>query len=145
MLNIVTKELSIIPNKLHKLLNYQIVDPQNFNQMLNLLKSTKQKSVSIYDVTMNKKIKYGQHIIIKDHINKTGQNILLGKQKTLKIDFIDMTDIYTCTNEGIITICCGTKLFQKIQYPSHYLCHISTLAHALNFNVIKGYLVNIAK
>ena len=37
----------------------------------------------------------GVKIQIKDHINNTGTNILIGKQKTLNIDFIDLTNLYS--------------------------------------------------
>ena len=92
--------------------------------------------------TINHKHKSGTIFPIQDHINRTGTNNLRGKQKILEIDFIDTTNIYAKNINGVITDCCGKNLNQNYEYPSHYICHITTLAHAMNINNIQGFLYN---
>ena len=79
---------------------------------------------------------------VLDHINRTGTNILIGKQKLLGIDFIDTTTPYTHKINSIITNCCGETLNNFYEYPSHYICNITTLALAMNIKNIHGFLYN---
>ena len=64
-------------------------------------------------------------------------------QKFLGIDFIDMTNIYQNQKNSIITDCCGETLNKKYEYPSHYICHITTFAHMMKIKNIYGFLYNI--
>ena len=145
MLTIVTKQLSEILPKNHKLQKYTSIDPTNFKEMIKLLKSKINRTLCVYDVTNSKKIKEHQTVMIKDHINNIGFNILIGQQKHLNIDFIDLTNLYSYKQSEVITICCGKKLNLHTEYPSHYLCNITTLAKALQFKTIIGYLYNVRK
>ena len=111
--------------------------------MYNLFKMSTDKELRIYDATASKNLKYGQIVKIRDHINNTGTNILIGLQQTLKIDFLDATNFYSQNQNGVITTCCGKKLNIEKKYPSHYLCHPATLAKAMKFKKITGYLYNI--
>ena len=52
------------------------------------------------------KIKKNETIQVRDHINSTGTNILIGKQKTLCIDFTDLTNLYAYNQNSVITECC---------------------------------------
>ena len=74
---------------------------------------------------------------------KTGSNILIGRQALLNINFIDMTDMYSFERSAIITTCCGEALNKTFDYPSHFICHIATLARALQIPTIKGFLYNV--
>ena len=141
-MNIITEQLA---NKLpqnSKLQKYNIVNPTNFNELYQLLTSNKINEIHVTDSTRNKKKEQGKIISIKDHINRTGTNILIGKQKFLDINFIDMTNLYQRDKNSIITHCCGAILNNKYEYPSHYICHITTLAHALKIKKIKAFLYN---
>ena len=53
------------------------------------------------------------------------------------------TTIYTTNTQGVITDCCGNRPGKKYQYPSQYICHITTLACALEIKIIHGFLYNI--
>ena len=141
-MNIITKQLA---NKLPKdsaLQKHNVVNPTNFNQLHQLLKSNKTSKIHVTDATSTQKIEPGIIISVQDHINRTGTNILIGRQKFLGIDFIDITDLYQCDKHSIITDCCGETLNNKYEYPSHYICNITTLAHALNIKNIQAFLYN---
>ena len=141
-MNIITEQLA---NKLPKdseLQKYNIVNPTNFNELYQQLKSNKINEINVIDLTSTHKEEHGRIISVQDHINRTGTNILTGKQKVLGIDFIDMTNLYQKKKNSIITDCCGEILNNKYEYPSHYLCHIVTLARAMNIKNICGFLYN---
>ena len=53
-----------------------------------------------------------------------------------------MATLYRYKKNSIITDCCGENLNKKYEYPSHYICHITTLAHAMKIKNIQGYLYN---
>ena len=145
MLTIITKQLSELLHKDHKLEKHLSIDPTNFQTMYNLFKTITDKGLCIYDATISKKLKYGQIVRIRDHINNTGANILLGQQKTLKTDFTDLTSLYSQDQTGVLTTCCGEKLNIEKEYPSHYLCHPAILARAMRINMITGYLFNVGE
>ena len=143
MLKIITTQLSEHLPKNHKLQKYPTIDPTNFKTIFSLFNSTKNKDLYVYDATISKKLIYGQTVIVNDHINNTGTNILIGKQNKLNIDFTDLTNMYIQNKNGIITTCCGEKLNVEKKYPCHYLCNITTMARAMQFNTITGCLYNI--
>ena len=145
MLTTITKQLSEFLPTNHKLQNHLSIDPTNFKEMYNLFKTSADKELCIYDATASKNLKYGQIVKIRDHINNTGTNILIGQQQTLKIDFLDATNFYSQNQKGVITTCCGKKLNIKKKYPNHHLCHPVTLARAMKINTITGYLYNVRK
>ena len=141
-MNIITEQLA---NKLPKdseLQKYNIVNPTNFNELYQQLKSNKTNEINVIDLTSTTKEEHGRIISVQDHINRTGINILTGRQKLLGIDFIDITNLYQKKKNSIITDCCGESLNNKYKYPSHYICHITTLAHAMNIKNIYGFLYN---
>ena len=94
-------------------------------------------------MTQTKKAAHLFKFQVKDHINRTGQNPLRGKQKKLNIDFIDMSNLYKYNKNAVITDCCGQKLNLNYSYPNHYLCNISIIARASGVKEISGYLINI--
>lgn len=142
ILKLITEQLAKKLSKENDLMGYKIINPQNFNQMYNLLQTNNIKEIHIIDSTKTKKANSGTILSVKDHINRTGSNILIGKQKFLGIDFIDMKNIYSYNKESVITNCSGKILNKNHEYPSHYICHIATLAHAININKIHGFLYN---
>ena len=141
-LRVITKQLSNklpLENKLQKRPN---ISHNNFENIYKLLHSKKITELHVTDATYSNKIPKGEIIQVKDHINKTGSNILIGRQALLNINFIDMGEIYSFEKNAIITACCGETLNKTFDYPSHFLCHITTLAHALKIPIIKGFLYN---
>ena len=138
----ITKQLSnkLPPkNKLQELTN---ISHDNFESIYKLIHSKKITELHITDATYSNKIPKGTTVQVKDHINKTGSSILTGRQTLLNIDFIDITEIYSFENDAIITACCGETLNKNLDYPSHFLCHITILAHTLKIPTIKGFLYN---
>ena len=103
------------------------------------------QEIKIFDLTNCSNYKNNKLINVKDHINQTGSNILIGNQKKIDIDFPDLSNIYTDNGQGIITICCGNQPSNEKTYPSTFLCNISIIAKILNFKYIFGYLYNIKK
>ena len=141
-MNIITKQLA---NKLPKdsaLQKHNVVNPTNFNQLYQQLKFNKTNEINVIDLTSTPKKEHGTIISVQDHINRTGINILIESQKLWGFDFIDMTNLYKKKKNSIITNCCGEILNNKYEYPSHYLCHITTLAKAMNIKNIYGFLYN---
>ena len=138
-MKLITRELSKKLSKNDNLLLHPIINHNNYKIFKNILQ--KKSKITIYDITKTKNKPSGEIINVSNHINRTGGNPLIGRQKDLNIDFIDITNIYTTTN-GVITDCCGKVLNEKYQHPSHYLCHISILAKALGINAITAHLIN---
>ena len=141
-LRVITKQLSKklpLENKLQKLTN---ISHDNFESIYRLIHSKKITELHVTDATYSNKIPEGSTVQVKDHINKTGSSILIGRQALLNIDFIDMTETYSFEKKAIITACCGETLNKNFDYPSHFLCHITILAHALKTPTIKGFLYN---
>ena len=143
-MNIITSQLASQLPKHHKLKKHIIINPKNFEQIHQLLTENRMNKIHVTDATTTAKIKPGAIIPVQDHINRTGTNVLMGKQKFLGIDFIDMTNIYQNHKNSIITDCCGETLNNKYEYPSHYICHITTFAHIMNIKNIHGFLYNIS-
>ena len=141
-MNIITKQLANKLSKESELQKYNIVNPTNFNELYQQLKSNKTNEINVIDLTSTTKEEHGTIIPVQDHINRTGINILTRRQKLLGIDFIDMTNSYQTKKNSIITDCCGEILNNKYEYPSHYICHITTLALAMNIKKIYGFLYN---
>ena len=141
-LRVITKQLSKkrpLENKLQKLTS---ISHDSFESIYKIIHSKKITELHVTDATYSNKIPKGETVQVKDHINKTGSSILIGRQAMLNIDFIDMTEAYSFEKKAIITVCCGETLNNNFDYPSHFLCHITILAHALKIPTIKGFLYN---
>ena len=141
-MNIITKQLAIKLPKDHNIIFKQWVDPLDYSTLYLLLEKT--KKLTIYDVTTNNTLPTGTIIGVRDHINRTNKNPLIGLQGKLGINFIDITRLYESNDEhSVIADCCGNKLNNHYAYPTHFLCHISILAKALEIKNISAFLVNI--
>jgi len=138
MITVITKQLA---QKLWHKKGY-IVNPTQIEQTIQLLAQNKSEKINIYDRTYNKTLKENDIVPINDHINKTGINPLIGKQKELNIDFVDMTHVYNKHPNGIITHCYGKLLNHTNNFPSHYISLITIIARAVGFKSINGFLVN---
>lgn len=122
-----------------------ILNPIKYNQNIQILKENRTKTITIYDHTMTSQLKNQESTDVSDHVNQTGHNPLIGKQKTIPKMFLDISKTYQHKN-GKTTHCLGEK-FQKHHgeylYPSHYLCHLSIICVSLGFRTIKARLINI--
>tara|TARA_Y100000590_G_scaffold123768_1_gene141626 strand:- start:7812 stop:8237 length:426 start_codon:yes stop_codon:yes gene_type:complete len=139
-MKIITKELVKRLPLNHSFLQYKVVDLQKTKNIIQILRES--QNITIYERTYMPQLKEGKIIGVKDHINRTGTNPLIGRQKELNIDFIDIQKIYKKEKNQIITNCCGKKLNSQYLYASHYLCNIAYIARALQYNNITAYLVN---
>ena len=142
MSKIITTQLAKGLYKEHALLKNYIVNPQNFTEIYKTLISLPKKEIKIFDITHSLNIENKKLIEIKDHINHTGSNILIGNQKSLNIDFLDLTNIYTFNEGAQITTCVGGRFPTANNFSSPFLCNISIIARAMKFEHIYGYLYN---
>ena len=120
------------------------INPKNIAGTIKILKSIKQQSIEIYDITHNPQIPHNEKIIVKDHINQTGNNPLIGIQNQFLEPFIDISNTYSVEN-GVTTVCLGAyydKYKNKHEYPSTYLCYMSILAKAIGIKKINATLIN---
>jgi len=123
----------------------EVYSPNHIEIFAEKIKSNKPKEVTIYDITNTDKQKHLSKLYVNDHVNRTGSNPLIGKQKYFDIDFIDIKKTYKTHPSGIITYCCGKELNKKLPFPSHYLCHISIVCKVLKVESITGILINFIK
>jgi len=129
--------------------NYKLADsikinPKDIADTVKTLKGLKENSVEIYDITNNLQIPHNEKIIVNDHINKTGNNPLIGIQSQFSEAFIDISNIYSA-EDGVTTVCLGAhydKHKKQNEYPSTYLCYISILAKAIGVKKISAALIN---
>ena len=140
-MNIITLQLAKKLPRDHKLLVNQVINPKDFSELCSVLKQ--QQQLTIYDMTTTESAAPGDIISVSDHINRTGINPLIGKQRELDIDFIDITKLYNGKTNAVNTDCCGYEINRKYPYPSHYLCNISILAKAMRIQNISAFLINI--
>ena len=139
-MKIITHQLAEKLPRYHDLLSNQTINPLDYSALYLILKEAKQ--LAIYDTTTTQNHPPNAIISVNDHINRTGKNPLIGNQKKLSIDFIDITRLYQRKKNGVNTNCCGNELNEKYSYPSHYLCNISILAKAIGIQKIAAFLVN---
>lgn len=120
------------------------VNPNNHNQMIKKLNNIIADAIEIYDYTYNLKHIHNEIIPVSDHINRTGDNPLIGNQNQISKPFIDISKLYS-SSKGVTTDCLGkyfNKHKKKYKYPSKYLCYASIVATALNNKKIKAFLIN---
>ena len=120
------------------------INPKNIAGTIKILKSLKQQTIEIYDITHNPQMPHNEKIIVKDHVNQSGNNPLIGIQNQFLEPFIDISNTYNVKN-GIITVCLGAhydKHKNNHEYPSTYLCHVSILAKAIGVKKINATLIN---
>ena len=140
-MKIITQQLADKLPKNHELLSNLALNPQDYLAIHSVLKEAQQ--LTIYDITKNKKHPDKAIINVNDHINRTGYNPLIGRQKELGINFTNISILYKSDQNSIKTDCCGKTLNHRYPYPSHYLCNISILAKAIGIPKISAFLVNI--
>ena len=117
------------------------VNPQDYLTLFSVFKGVQQ--LTIYDLTETEKHSREAILGVNDHINRTGNNPLIGQQNKIDTYFIDVTRLYKYGKNFVKTDCCGKKLNRQYSYPSHYLCNIAILAKASGVKKISAFLVNI--
>ena len=140
---IITEGLKCFLKERERSFEYDFIYKANNAIISDLININKEK-IKIYDITKaNPKTK---KISIKNHINKTGFNPLVGNQQTFKIDFLDITTIYFCkSKKGKTTTSLGKKYFKnkdEEKTPSTYLANIAIICKALKFQQIEAFLIN---
>ena len=118
-----------------------IADINNLKKLKeDLSKIKKDTSIKIYDIGVVKK-ESKKTIEVKDHINKTGINPIIGSNK---IEFKDIGRLYK-SKKGTVTTCCGKSLNLNYKNPSHFLCVFSVLVFYLGFSNISGFITDYEK
>ena len=120
------------------------INPKDIAGTIKILKSLRQQMIEIYDITHNPQMPHNEKIIVKDHINQSGNNPLIGIQNQFLEPFIDISNTYSVDN-GVTTVCLGAhydKYKNKHEYPSTYLCYVSILAKAIGVKKINATLIN---
>jgi hypothetical protein len=106
-------------------------------------KIQKNQDIYIYDVTYNIKKQQKEEEQIKDHINKTGKNPLIGKQQK----FIDITRLYAKQKKATITTCLGARYQEEKRRNNSPSTEIGLIAIWCKSkkpqNKIYGTLINI--
>ena len=115
-----------------------VADINNLEKLKTELSQIKKNTpIEIYDLGITKKAQQ-ESLKVKDHINKTGINPIIGSDK---IEFKDISKLYK-NKKGIVTTCCGKNLNLKHKNPSHFLCVFSVLVFYLGFTNISGFIIN---
>ena len=115
-----------------------VADINNLEKLKTELSQIKKNTpIEIYDLGVTKKAQQ-ESLKVKDHINKTGINPIIGSDK---IEFKDISKLYK-NKTGIVTTCCGKNLNLKHKNPSHFLCVFSVLVFYLGFTNISGFIIN---
>mgnify|MGYP001288599784 FL=1 len=91
-MKIITQQLFEKLQADHELLSGQVVNPEDYSALHSLL--IEEQEITIYDITKTKTHPPNTIISVKDHINRTGNNHLIGHQKELKINFVDISKLY---------------------------------------------------
>ena len=127
-------------------IKYDAIYQPSPEKILKDIYENKPQAVEIYDITATKEAPYLSLIKVSDHINKTGENPIIGIQKFFKKDFYDIRNIYDDKN-GKTTTSLGRhfKESSKEKNPSTHLCNIAILCSVTGIKKIKGVLVNIKK
>ena len=137
---VITQQLARkLPAK-HPLLTNKTINPLEITAHIKDL-ADKPKLI-IYDVTKIPNKPAGSVFGVKNHINRTGTNPLIGQQKTSRQTFLDISTLYNYRKHFITTHCCGQKLNMKFSFPSHHLCYISIYAKFIRIPEISAFLIN---
>ena len=140
---IITKQLSKKLPIDHELNKKTICNTRSYEEIHSILKLIHPTMIQIYDSTLTPRYKRGSIIPVSDHINRTGQNPLVGNSTSKKVEFIDISNLYHRYKNGITTDCCGEALNKAYIYPSHYLCNFAIVARSMGIKKIQAFLYNI--
>ena len=121
---------------------------QNINKYLieKIISLDKSIKIIIIDKTFCFKTSESQKFYVNNHVNKSGENPLRGKQEIALSPFFDITSLYLQNKKGVVTTGLGKKYLDEKnnhKYPSTHLVSIAILCKALGFNKIEGQLINV--
>ncbi len=136
-----TKLLSSIENKR----SVKIFENESFEKTKKeILKIKKNQIIEIWGATASEKHQNKKILPVKDHINFSGYNPLIGKQKKIKTNFPDMTNVYEQHKNAIITISRGKYFLEEdiYDYPTQYFCYFAIIARSLGIKKVSGFLIN---
>ena len=140
---IITKQLAKKLPIDHDLNKEAICDARSYKELHSILKLIPSTMIQVYDSTFTPHYKGGSIIPVSDHINRTGQNPLIGAGIGKQIKFIDISNPYHSDKNGTTTDCCGEALNKAYIYPSHYLCNFAIVAGSMGIKKIQAFLYNI--
>tara|TARA_B110000116_G_C16644028_1_gene494196 strand:- start:425 stop:880 length:456 start_codon:yes stop_codon:yes gene_type:complete len=109
-----------------------------------LLKVKDKKQITIIDKTFCDKNK-NKEWHVNNHVNKTGENPLRGRQSLSVEPFFDITRLYSFLPKGVTTTSWGHNyktMKNKNQHPSTYMSNLAILCKAVGFKEITGILIN---
>ena len=112
-------------------------------EVLKHIKGKTPTEINVFDKTKKQSNLKKTKIPINNHINKTGKNSLISKDKN-KIEFYDMTNPYQKNNKGVITTCLGdrySKEYKKFKNPSTFICQVVYILKSEGYTKIKGWLI----
>ena len=124
--------------------NITLVNPLDTLNAIKQINNLPNRPIEVYDYTFSPKHKEGEVIMVSDHINMTGDNPLIGNQKEIPREFVDISNLYHL-KKGVTTTCLGeyfNKHKHKHKYPSTYLCYIAIIVRALERKNISAFLIN---
>ena len=119
-----------------------VVDARNVEKCVDKLKGLDRQRITVYDLMQNPKLPNNSTFTVKDHINCSGSNPLVGRQSFMGVDFVDMSNVYRASDGGI-THFCGEVYNLKYEFPSGFLAHIIILCRAMKFQKINAILINL--
>ena len=140
---IITKQLSQKLPIDHELNKKTICDTRSYEEIHSILKLIPSTMIQVSASTFTPHYKRGSIIPVSDHINRTGQNPLVGNSTSKKVEFIDISNLYHSDKNGITTDCCGEALNKAYIYPSHHLCNFTLVARSMGIKKIQAFLYNI--
>ena len=109
---VITQQLARkLPAK-HHLLSNKIINPLEITSHIKDI--VNKPKLIIYDVTKTPNKPAGSVFGVKNHINRTGTNPLIGQQEISKQTFLDISTLYNYKKHFITTHCCGEKLNMKL-------------------------------
>ena len=120
-----------------------VLDARNVEKCVDKLKGLDKQKITVYDLMQNPKLPNNSTFAVKDHINCSGSNPLVGRQSFLGVDFVDMSNVYRASDYGIVTHSCGEAYNLEYEFPSGFLAHIIILCRAMKFQKINAILINL--
>ena len=138
--------ITLITQDVAKTINIKRFGLESAQVILNPNKQTiknappKETPIYIYDLGFKGN---GTIVPIDNHINKTGQSPLRGKQSTIK--FYDITQIYQKQKQAKTAECFGTKKptqGRKQYAQARFLCNHVIAAHCAGFKKIFAYIID---
>ena len=145
--NIVTEELFNKQGEFDFGSSLTVMETQDHKKNIKTIAALKNRKIYIYDTTRTDKHENNAVLNVKDHINMTGHNPLIGNQHLIDSPFVDISEIYA-DKRGVVTECLGQafkKKYRYFKYPSRHLCYFSILCAAVGIPQVSARLINIRK